>query len=246
MPEIPQSLRSISGTHSRGRTHHRGQPPAAQLTRPGAELAALVLSVFDGDPLRTLHGSASLTATRSARSTARRRAPGGASYYLGALNLAVSAGACHTERVGPRLGSLRWAEKGADEREERVVSESRAGWLRSRQSNVIGGRVHRHVVKLTDEQELAVQAAARVQGVTVARLLADSALKAPRASVSREDLTELFAVTKLIAALGRNVNQLAKVANATGELAPETEATLASVLRVFDRIRTLPRELTGT
>ncbi|MDQ1178550.1 plasmid mobilization relaxosome protein MobC [Rhodococcus sp. SORGH_AS_0301] len=126
------------------------------------------------------------------------------------------------------------------------MGESSASWLRSRQSNVVGGRVHRHVVKLTDEQELAVQAAARVQGVTVARLLADSALKAPRASVSREDLTELFAVTKLIAALGRNVNQLAKVANATGELAPETEATLASVRRVFDRVRTLPRELTGT
>ncbi|WP_162245392.1 MULTISPECIES: plasmid mobilization relaxosome protein MobC [unclassified Rhodococcus (in: high G+C Gram-positive bacteria)] len=53
-------------------------------------------------------------------------------------------------------------------------------------------------------------------------------------------------MTKLIAALGLNVNQLAKVANAAGQLAPETEATLASLLRVFDRIRILPRELTGT
>lgn len=126
------------------------------------------------------------------------------------------------------------------------MGETKAGWLRTRQSNVVGGRMHRHVVKLTDEQELAVQAAARVQGVTVARLLADSALKAPRASVSREDLTELFAATKIIAALGRNLNQLAKVANATGERAPETEAAAAAVRRVFDRLRTLPRELTGT
>ena len=82
------------------------------------------------------------------------------------------------------------------------MAEREAGWLRTRQSNVVGGREYRHVVKLTAEQEMAVQAAARVQGVTVARLLADSALKAPRASVSREDLTELFAVTKLIAAVG--------------------------------------------
>lgn len=126
------------------------------------------------------------------------------------------------------------------------MSESKAGWLRSRQSNVVGGRVHRHVVKLTDEQELAVQAAARVQGVTVARLLADSALKAPRASVSRENLTELFETTRLIGALGNNLNQIAKVANSTGELVPETAATLAAVRRVFDRVRTLPRELTGT
>ncbi|MBY6352063.1 plasmid mobilization relaxosome protein MobC [Rhodococcus corynebacterioides] len=102
------------------------------------------------------------------------------------------------------------------------------------------------MVKLTDEQELAVQAAARVQGVTVARLLADSALKAPRASVSREDLTELFDTTRLIGALGNNLNQIAKVANSTGELVPETAATLAAVRRVFDRVRTLPRELTGT
>ncbi|WP_308128650.1 plasmid mobilization protein [Rhodococcoides kroppenstedtii] len=126
------------------------------------------------------------------------------------------------------------------------MSESKAGWLRSRQSNVVGGRVHRHVVKLTDEQELAVQAAARVQGVTVARLLADSALTAPRASVSREDLAELFETTRLIGALGNNLNQIAKVANSTGELVPETAATLAAVRRVFDRVRTLPQELTGT
>jgi hypothetical protein len=126
------------------------------------------------------------------------------------------------------------------------MGETKAGWLRTRQSNVVGGRTYRHVVKLTDEQELAVQAAARVQGVTVARLLADSALKAPRASVSREDLTELFAVTKLIAAVGRNLNQLAKVANATGEVPPETAAAVDAVRRVFDRLRELPRELTGT
>nr|WP_170945411.1 MULTISPECIES: plasmid mobilization relaxosome protein MobC [unclassified Rhodococcus (in: high G+C Gram-positive bacteria)] len=125
------------------------------------------------------------------------------------------------------------------------TGQTKSRWLRTRQSNVVGGRMHRHVVKLTDEQELAVQAAARVQGVTVARLLADSALKAPRASVSREDLTELFAVTKLIAAVGRNLNQLAKVANATGEVPPETAAAVDAVRRVFDRIERLPRDLVG-
>jgi uncharacterized protein (DUF1778 family) len=130
-------------------------------------------------------------------------------------------------------------------REERVMAERKAGWLRTRQSNVVGGREYRHVVKLTAEQEMAVQAAARVQGVTVARLLIDSALKAPRSTVSREDLTELFAATKLIAALGRNLNQLAKVANATGEVPPETTAAIAAVRQVFDRVNRLPRDLVG-
>ena len=195
-------------------------------------LAALVLS--------------RLERARFAGSTDRVCAPGGASYYLGALTVAVRAGTCHTGSCGPPVGVAALGMSRRSRRGEWAVSESKAGWLRSRQSNVVGGRVHRHVVKLTDEQELAVQAAARVQGVTVARLLADSALTAPRASVSREDLTELFETTRLIGALGNNLNQIAKVANSTGELVPETAATLAAVRRVFDRVLTLPRELTGT
>lgn len=51
---VPRPLRSISGTHNRVRIHNRGQPPAAHLRRAESELAALVLSVFSGDPLRRL------------------------------------------------------------------------------------------------------------------------------------------------------------------------------------------------
>ncbi len=46
------------------------------------------------------------------------------------------------------------------------MSEGKSVWRRSRQSNEDGGRQNRHVVKLTDEQELAAQARAKVAGVT--------------------------------------------------------------------------------
>ena len=125
------------------------------------------------------------------------------------------------------------------------MSEDKPVWRRSRQSNAPGGRMHRHVVKLTTEQELAAQARAKVSGVTVARLLADSALSQQRALIAHEDLAQLFALTNHVAAVGRNLNQLAKTANATGELEPETAAAVESVMRLFDRLHTIRVELAG-
>lgn len=125
------------------------------------------------------------------------------------------------------------------------MSEGKSVWRRSRQSNEDGGRQNRHVVKLTDEQELAAQARAKVAGVTVSRLLADSALSQHRALIAHEDLAQLFALTNHVAAVGRNLNQLAKAANATGELEPETAAAIESVMRLFDRLHTIRVELAG-
>ncbi|OZE33558.1 hypothetical protein CH278_13140 [Rhodococcus sp. 05-2254-5] len=121
----------------------------------------------------------------------------------------------------------------------------RMAWRRTRQSNEDGGRQNRHVVKLTDEQELAAQAKARVAGVTVSRLLADAALSQPRAAISHEDLAGLFELSRLVAAVGRNLNQLTKVANATGELEPETAAALDAVRRMVDRLEATRSELVG-
>ncbi len=39
----------------------------------------------------------------------------------------------------------------------------------------------------------------------------------------------MFAVVRYLGAVGRNVNQIAKVANATGEIEEECAATLAAV-----------------
>lgn len=111
---------------------------------------------------------------------------------------------------------------------------------RRRRANVEGGRQHRHEVKVTPEEEGRLLLLAGEQGVTVARLLVESALSgsAETATERREAMAELFAVHRLLAAVSNNVNQIAKATNATGEIQAELVETLRAVRRVAERIDT--------
>jgi hypothetical protein len=75
--------------------------------------------------------------------------------------------------------------------------------------------------------------------VTVPRLLVEAAT-AERAGETatdrRELLTELFGVHRALGAVGNNLNQLTRAANATGDLAVELEHTLAAVRRQLMRL----------
>lgn len=108
---------------------------------------------------------------------------------------------------------------------------------RRRRENVGGARRHAHQVKVSAEEELALQVRAGRLGVSVPRLLVEAALAEgapgdPRASRSaggadgaggglrgvtpaeRAALAqELFAVRRLLAGVANNVNQLARAAN---------------------------------
>lgn len=58
------------------------------------------------------------------------------------------------------------------------------------------------------------------------------------ATDKRELLTELFVIHRLLGNVANNVNQIAKVANSTRELPPQTDAVLSaawSTLRRVDR-----------
>jgi hypothetical protein len=107
-----------------------------------------------------------------------------------------------------------------------------------RRGNVVGGRQHRHTVKVSPEEEARLRLMAGEQQVTVARLLAESALAGSgvNAAEHRQLAAELFAAKRLLASIANNVNQLAKVANSTGEVPPEMAATLDAVRRVAARI----------
>lgn len=109
---------------------------------------------------------------------------------------------------------------------------------RARRENVRGGRQHRHVVKVTPEEEALLLQLATAQGVTVPRLLVEAALAGDGESATqrRQVLSELFAVHRLLGALGNNVNQIAKATNATLETQPETAATLQAVRRSLQRV----------
>lgn len=121
---------------------------------------------------------------------------------------------------------------------------------RRRRANVVGGRTHKHEVWVSAEEELALLGRANVAGVSVPRLLVESALAdrsedAGLGAGRMAALTDLFALTRLVAAMSRNVNQLAKVANATGELPAETEATLAAIRRTVGRLDDLAETVAG-
>ncbi|GAA2943587.1 plasmid mobilization relaxosome protein MobC [Glutamicibacter bergerei] len=92
---------------------------------------------------------------------------------------------------------------------------------RKRQPNATGGRSVRRVVKLTVEQDLALQVMAKEIDVSVPRLLVESTLAQSRgetAAERRELITVLFMVQRSVAAVGNNLNQIARAANATGEV----------------------------
>lgn len=110
---------------------------------------------------------------------------------------------------------------------------------RRRRENAPGGRRHRHSVVVTPEEEGLLVRLAAEQGVTVPRLLVEAATAervGETASDRRELLTELFGVHRALGAVGNNLNQLTRAANATGDLAVELEHTLAAVRRQLTRL----------
>lgn len=102
---------------------------------------------------------------------------------------------------------------------------------RRRRANVPGGRLHHHKVSVTPEEEAVLVRLAASQGVTVVRLLVESAM-APTGETPaqrREAIVELFTVHRQLAGVANNLNQLARHANAGDDFPPEARAVLAQV-----------------
>lgn len=109
---------------------------------------------------------------------------------------------------------------------------------RERRANVLGGRQHRHIVKVTPEEESALLAKAQQARVSVPRLLVEAAMADGRETATdRQELAiQLFGAFRLLSALSNNINQMAKATNATGELPDELGVTLGEVRRLAMRI----------
>ncbi len=78
-----------------------------------------------------------------------------------------------------------------------------------------GARQKRYVVKANDEEQTQLEARALVRGVTVPRLMVESALNLHIETDTdrKEAIAELFAIRRLLANVANNVNQIAKYAN---------------------------------
>lgn len=175
--------------------------------------------------------------------------PDGASYtgmcHNRDLALDMGRGLGHTGVCDPRAGRGRCAGP----RRGVVVSDEASSaqpFKRQRRSNVAGGRAARHVVTTSPEEEGALLRLALAQRVTIPRLLVESALAsegAETATERRATIAKLFELHRLLGAISRNVNQIAKATNATREEQPETFATLTAVRRTAERIDALVDEL---
>ncbi len=118
--------------------------------------------------------------------------------------------------------------------------ELRAVLGRRRRANAPGGRRQvAHQVKVSPAEEAALVRLAAQAGVSVPRLLVEAALApTPGVSVSerREALTELFAVSRVLAGVATNLNQLARVANATGEFPDAAAAVRERIRELIPRV----------
>ena len=116
---------------------------------------------------------------------------------------------------------------------------------RRRRENVAGGRQHKHVVKVSPEEEALLLQRAEAARVTVVRLLVERALADDAARIvgaeklRHETLVEMFALHRLLGTIANNVNQMARATNATGEVHEDMAATLAAVRRTAVRIDTV-------
>jgi Bacterial mobilisation protein (MobC) len=99
-------------------------------------------------------------------------------------------------------------------------------------------------VKLTETEREQLRAKAAKLGVSVPRLMVESALSGVETPTDRKRMiAELFEVRRLLATVANNVNQLARSANISGQV--DAGRRLEETLGEVDELLARMRELTG-
>ncbi|MFC5931825.1 plasmid mobilization relaxosome protein MobC [Cryobacterium melibiosiphilum] len=119
----------------------------------------------------------------------------------------------------------------ADKNERRLFG-------RQRRANVDVPRDRRYTVKVNAEEDAQLRARAVVAGVTVSRLMFESAMNAHiETDTSRQEvIAEFFAVRRLMANVANNVNQLAKYSNTESVFPQDAEAIVAEYRAIVPRL----------
>lgn len=119
-----------------------------------------------------------------------------------------------------------------------IVGETREGNYRRR---LVGmRREHRTVIRHSDEEWARVTAMAKAQGVSVPRLYERAIWAGDVVAAARLSriVGELGLILRVVAASANNINQVAKVANSTGEVsAPQVLAAAEHLERQLERVR---------
>jgi hypothetical protein len=118
------------------------------------------------------------------------------------------------------------------------------GRVRRARSQAEPRRVYQQVT-LAEAERQQLRARAAELGVSVPRLMVESALSGVETPTDRKRMiAELFEVRRVLATVANNVNQLAKAANISGEVA--TRERLDGTLDDVDEVLLELRKLTGT
>jgi hypothetical protein len=113
---------------------------------------------------------------------------------------------------------------------------------RSRRSREAEPRRAYQQVTLTEDERERLRARATELGVSVPRLMVESALsRVDTPTDRRRVIAELFEVRRLLATVANNVNQLARAANISGQVdaGRRLEQTLGDVDELLARVRGL-------
>lgn len=109
---------------------------------------------------------------------------------------------------------------------------------RQRRANADVPRDRRYVVKVNAVEDAQLRGRAVVAGVTVSRLLFESAMNShiETDTARKEVVSEVFAVRLLMANVANNVNQLARYANTESVFPAEAEAVVAEYRSIVPRL----------
>lgn len=127
------------------------------------------------------------------------------------------------------------------------LSEALESWGKSNRDDVPGGRTTKKTYRVSEREEAALKAKAASYGISVARLLVESALS--NGGDSHTDrkamIQELAQIRTLLGRVSSNVNQIARHANSTGEFPDDAAAAVEAMRRLMLRIDETVRAVVG-
>lgn len=120
--------------------------------------------------------------------------------------------------------------------------------VRRRRVRAMNPRDRRIVVKVNDEEFVQLTAMAEVQDISIPRLLMRSTFAGSSQSAAKLSVlhTELRGAVRLLGRLGVLLNQIAAIANATGEMSPELNRTLSGMRDQQERLARVVDNLEST
>jgi len=117
---------------------------------------------------------------------------------------------------------------------------------RRRRENAAGGRRIAHQVKVTVQEEAVLVRLAEEAGVSVPRLLVEAAVAGGSAVTStqrREAIVELMAVSRVLAGVATNLNQLARAVNSGAEFPPQAAVVREKIRELIPRLNRAAEDL---